>query len=872
MMMESNDLNNKRLLATQTINFAAAVAERDESGKAYDEEGLFARDVDGRLMRVRRSTAADFDTDIRLTIDGREIVVKKAVPLRDSQGSIQRDSEGNAIPRATTIYDAATEAFVQRAGDAHPIPTLCHREHLPPVGACRVCMVEAVEQTRRGVRSKLVPSCVQLVTDGMAVHTINSTADPAAAQRVKRACSLLTELLVADHLPAGRGGETLAINATGQMPTRLAEDGNELAALASRLNLTTNRFSKTMLAKNLSGLVQPPATPRFDKSSRMIVVDLEQCILCGRCSRGCNYVKENHVIGRFGKGYQSHIGFDLDDPLGKSSCVSCGECVISCPTGALEFRPSYLAAAAVAEGRDKPINVREILAIPLFAGLPPKFVQFNQSAFKVRRLNAGEVLCREGEYGSTAFVIVSGRFKVTLQSKRGKSKVSLGRGFLRWFGGGGATKHSTVARLSDMHGAELSDDSDIEVTSDDVIIGEMTCLNRYPRSATVIAKENAVVVEIRRNVLYMIQRNAISREFLDQVYRKRTLRGQLTSLPIFQGLSEDQRQQASDFLNSRVELLTVEPGQTIYRQGEIADALYINRLGFIKVTQKYGVADRVMGYVSPGSYFGEIGLLSKLVNADQTPGRNKVPEGRRTASCAALDHVELIRIKAADFHELLKKLPALVPPMLKVADDILKRDYAIRKQVDAIGTDDFIDQGLFLGQSLLVLDLEKCTRCDECTKACADTHGGVTRLVRDGLRFDRFLVASSCRSCMDPYCLVGCPVDAIHRDGNSLEIKIEDYCIGCGLCAQNCPYGNINMHGFPKMEADPKTGKQKEVFEERDGRKIPVIQQKATTCDLCRSIDGKPRCVSACPHDAAHRMSGQQLLKIVDRGGLARLE
>ena len=53
-------------------------------------------------------------------------------------------------------------------------------------------------------------------------------------------------------------------------------------------------------------------------------------------------------------------------------------------------------------------------------------------------------------------------------------------------------------------------------------------------------------------------------------------------------------------------------------------------------------------------------------------------------------------------------------------------------------------------QSLLVLDLEKCTRCDECVKACADAHDGVTRLVREGLRFDKYLVATSCRSCRDP--------------------------------------------------------------------------------------------------------------------------
>ena len=75
---------------------------------------------------------------------------------------------------------------------------------------------------------------------------------------------------------------------------------------------------------------------------------------------------------------------------------------------------------------------------------------------------------------------------------------------------------------------------------------------------------------------------------------------------------------------------------------------------------------------------------------------------------------------------------------------------------------------------------------------------GITRLIRDGLRIDKWLVASSCRSCSDPYCLVGCPVDAIHRDGQGKQIQIESHCIGCGICANNCPYGNINMH--PRLQ------------------------------------------------------------------------
>jgi Fe-S-cluster-containing hydrogenase component 2 len=137
-------------------------------------------------------------------------------------------------------------------------------------------------------------------------------------------------------------------------------------------------------------------------------------------------------------------------------------------------------------------------------------------------------------------------------------------------------------------------------------------------------------------------------------------------------------------------------------------------------------------------------------------------------------------------------------------------------------------------QSLLILDLEKCTRCDDCVRACADAHDGVTRLIREGLRFDKYLVATSCRQCRDPLCMIGCPVGSIRRR-NSLEVIIEDWCIGCGLCAKNCPYGNINMHAF---NAAP-------------GRANVI--HKATSCDLCTD-HAEPSCVYACPHDAAHRV------------------
>jgi len=818
-----------------------------------DDEGLFARDVEGQLVRVEEATASELNRTVTITIDGQQVTVPLAVPQRDSQGKILRDAGGEPIPRPTTIHDAAAVAFVKRPGQQHPIPTLCHQEHLPPVGVCRVCMVEATEMTRRGPRSKLVPSCVQRVTDNMVVHTVSSRADETAAGRVRQAVSVVVELLLADHAPSGTSARS-----DGTGPSSPSQ--NELVAVAERLGVDRSRFA-------------PRSTDRGrDDSSKMILVNHDECILCGRCSRGCNGIKHNHVIGRSGKGYQTHIAFDLEDDMGKSSCVSCGECAVSCPTGALTFQPAFI-DTQIKRVKDEMtaenltgeiVTADELRRYDLFKGIPHKFLQFNGSAVLRRMMQPGETLCVEGEYGSTAFVILSGEFEVFLNSRRGAVRSRPADGLRGWLGGLKTVIEAVggKAKLSDLSGATMDENEHILVNEQDVLIGEMTCLNRYPRSATVVATRPAEVLEIKRNVLYMLQRNETSREILDRVYRKRSLENRLSALPLLQGLTERDRNRVATALRDRVELISVEPGQTIFKQGDVADNYYIIRLGFVKVTQQHGGDQRVLNYLSPGTAFGEIGLLADLVKSLGDEFGNEIEPGKRTATCTALDHVELIRIRGKHFRELIRKFSTIRNAMVATVDELLRRDLAARQQLQDVQSENFLEQGLYLAQNLLVLDLERCTRCDECTKACSDTHDGVTRLVRDGLRFEKYLVASSCRSCFDPYCLVGCPVDAIHRNGESLEIAIEDYCIGCGLCAENCPYGNINMHGFPKQEIDEK-GRLKTVYQiYEDGKKKAVKQQRATTCDLCSSVDGKPSCVYACPHNAAFRMSGKELQRL----------
>jgi len=201
---------------------------------------------------------------------------------------------------------------------------------------------------------------------------------------------------------------------------------------------------------------------------------------------------------------------------------------------------------------------------------------------------------------------------------------------------------------------------------------------------------------------------------------------------------------------------------------------------------------------------------------------------------------------------MLNIYPAVYEDLKKIREERIRENRRRFTEYSDVHVDEFLRQGLMEATNLLVLDLDKCTRCDQCVKACADAHDGVTRLVRDGLRVENFLVATSCRHCQDPLCMV-CPVGAIRRRPG-LDIVIDDTCIGCGQCAQNCPYGNINMHEF---EIERGSQELAELGAGQERAKKAVVR-KATSCNLCAELS-EPSCVYACPHDAAHRVSSTEL-------------
>jgi len=565
----------------------------------------------------------------------------------------------------------------------------------------------------------------------------------------------------------------------------------------------------------------------------VIAVDHEACILCDRCIRGCDEIRDNNVLGRRGKGYMAGIAFDYNLPMGNSSCVSCGEGMVCCPTGALTNK-SVIKTVLPGE----PVDVEELLQLSYFQKVSGTFLELNKNAIVRRRFKKGEIVCREGEYGSTAFYIEEGQADVYLSTPMAHVKTQGGAtGFLsklssHLFGRQQERREEEGERRSiPIDGpVDLPYDNPVATLHPGDLFGEMTCMSLYPRSATVRAATDCVMLEMLRNVLDIIQRNKTLKAQLDANYKKRALDDHLRSVPMFASLT----QEFIDLLRNRVELVKFGQGDIICHQGDIADCFYLVRLGFVKVSEPHPGGELVLAYLGRGGYFGEIGLLGG---------------GRRTATCTALDHVELVRIHAEEFGQMMEQFPEVRRSLEALAYERTEQNRQRLSTATSMPLDNFLAQGLMEAQSLLVLDLERCTRCDACVRACADAHDGVTRLIREGQRFDKYLVATSCRHCRDPLCMVGCPVGSIRRR-NSLEVIIEDWCIGCGLCAKNCPYGNINMHPFNVLEQDP----------EMPARQKAVVKYKATSCDLC--IEHKePSCVYACPHDAAHRVEPNEFFK-----------
>jgi len=488
------------------------------------------------------------------------------------------------------------------------------------------------------------------------------------------------------------------------------------------------------------------------------------------------------------------------------------------------------------ERPERTLSIEELAAVPPFAGIAETLLKKIQPYVLPAQYAAGGTILREGDFSDAAYYILDGVVEVVLkhlptfqqtplQATRSNSKIrslseraaDLSATAPRDRAVGKPVSTSGTVMLSDIL-TELKQGNRVLLETGE-IFGEISALSRYPVSATVRALSETTCLMVRTPALRILQRAAPKfKEFVDRRYRERALATHLRNVPLFAGCDES----FIEKLKERVDLVSFEPGELIVEEGSPADSFFLVREGFVKVAARAGAAEMALTYLRKGDYFGEAAILLD----EPWP-----------FSFSAIESVELAKLPRKDFLEILAAHPELKRELWNATTDRLeKRGRAIRHPVESEYLQMAIDTGLIHGESVLMIDLNTCTGCDDCVRACAETHGGIPRFIREGFKFHNWLVPASCYQCTDPVCMIGCPTGAITRPIGTTEVSIDPAtCIGCGNCGRRCPWGNIVNVPFSH----------------------PVLKKDialATKCDLCLGRD-RPACVQMCPHGSAIRVS-----------------
>ena len=442
--------------------------------------------------------------------------------------------------------------------------------------------------------------------------------------------------------------------------------------------------------------------------------------------------------------------------------------------------------------------------IPLFADINGLVLRELVLSSELLSPNAGDVIFQKDDYTNSFITIIEG--EVSVEVENGKS-IRLERG---------------------------------------QFFGEMSLLSGRRRSATVRASSDCVLLESpRRDIVRLMNTYDRVRRIIDQFFIIRTLRaGLVPDLPFDEVAA----------VAAKAELRTYKAEEVLFAESDEADGLHLIRSGSVSVTRNIGGRDIVTTYVAAGNYIGEMALLG---------------QSTRSATVRATVATESIFLSAAVFQQLLLSQTGLRERIQDTMKDRLSENLRMEAAPEAGDLISFLmQQGLGEATDVLLIDESLCVGCDNCEKACAETHGGTSRLDRSaGPTYAQVHVPTSCRHCEDPHCMKDCPPDAIRRASNG-EVFIEQSCIGCGNCERNCPYGVIQMAGekeqAPNLLSWLMTGRGA-----APGARQPIdasgAAKKAVKCDMCKDLKGGPACVRACPTGAALRMSPAEFVNLTKK-------
>ena len=457
------------------------------------------------------------------------------------------------------------------------------------------------------------------------------------------------------------------------------------------------------------------------------------------------------------------------------------------------------------------VSVDDFLAqlrekVPLYAEVNTIMLREMMLDSNVHVMGEGDVVFERGETTNSFYVIVDGGARIEVDPNNPNLLIDVGQGNF---------------------------------------FGEMGLISGRARTATIYAKEGTVLLETnRRTMIKLINSVDEVKQVMDRVAMTRQIQTYMANSVSNEGL-------APIVEKSKVE--TLRKGQALFEEGDDPGDVFLLRRGSVTITRKTASGDVVLSYVPTGSYVGEAALINDMPYYG--------------SARAAVDNTEVLRLDGQEFVALMNANAEFGKDMRGRDQD--RESHNVRMMADPRKgriVDFLVNEGIGEATNILLIDETLCVRCDNCEKACAETHGGIPRMNREaGPTFGNIHVPISCRHCEHPHCMKDCPPDAIHRTATGevyIKTKGEGACIGCGNCERNCPYDVITMR---PPEAPQKPGLlQWLLFGQGPGPGadmsvgIKSESKKATKCDQCMDVDGGPSCVRACPTGAAIRVSPEE--------------
>ncbi|MEA2751334.1 MAG: hypothetical protein QOI41_5477 [Myxococcales bacterium] len=459
--------------------------------------------------------------------------------------------------------------------------------------------------------------------------------------------------------------------------------------------------------------------------------------------------------------------------------------------------------------------------VPLFASAAKKDLRALLLKATLRQLAPNEVLCKESEFYDRLCVLLGGALEQSIRGPGGRQVQIL-------------------------------------VLGEGSFFGEMAVMADQPEPYTVRAMAQSLVLELpKAAVARLMSTSAAFKGTMDELYRRRALWTYARTPSVLSALPE----QAITELLDKAELRTLKAGDAILKEGIKPVDAYLIKTGFLRVSRRFEgtTKDRALVYFREGDLFGLTGLL--------------MGEKASPFSVTATTRSEVIRIPGDHLFKVLGRYPqarAVLEGGAQTAERVARDNTFMPMPAGgaqpgtqlAMSTEVLVEKGLAAGHEVLVVDQNKCVNCQNCIDACGRRHK-YSRLALRGLQVENFLFPAACRHCEDPVCLL-CSVNGIVRMPSGEITIVEDNCIGCGACAERCPYGNIRMHAVDA----PQDGFLLRLMgvlgfrarQEAQDELKPGTRRLAVKCDLCASYPDYA-CVTACPVGAMFRIDPMKSLE-----------